>query len=181
MADQWLPIGRVRSVNVKRRELRIDPIPPHARDFEGAKTLRFAPQDLAAQERPITCRILSMTLHGESVVATLAAGVPRDTVARFRHARVVIQPEARKPRSEDAWHPQELIGMRVVETPETVLGTVCKVYETDANAAAVIAKADGGEIVLPLLEQVVARVDWEVAVLFVHDIGPYAVDSADES
>ena len=172
MTQEWVQIGRVRSVNPGRREVRIAPAPDCGQVFAALTWLHLSLRD---GER-MRCRV-EMMRGGDAPVATLAAGVPRDHVARMKGAAVLAQRavmEASAPERRQA--PAIAPGMRVVGPDGAEIGVITDIYKTGANEACVIKKAGGGVMLLPLIEQVVAHVGPGTAVVRVNDIAPFAVE-----
>jgi len=172
MTQEWVQIGRVRSVNPGRREVRIAPAQDCGQAFAALTWLHLSLRD---GER-MRCRV-AMMRGGDAPVATLAVGVPRDHVARMKGAAVLLERaavEATVP--EQRQEPAIAPGMRVVGPDGAEIGVIKDIYKTGANEACVIEKAGGGVMLLPLIEQVVAHVDPGMAVVQVNDIAPFAVD-----
>lgn len=173
MTQEWVQIGRVRSVNPGRREVRIAPAQDCEQAFAALRWLHLALRD----GEKMRCRVAVMR-GGDAPVATLALGVPRDHVARMKGAAVLLEraeveatiPEQRRRR------PAITPGMRVVGPDGAEIGVIKDIYKTGANEACVIEKTHGGVMLLPLIEQVVAHVDPAAAVVQVSDIAPFAVD-----
>ncbi len=178
MADreQWTVIGRVRSVSAPRRELRIEPLPAHAHEFDAELAwLRLRPAGDAAPQR---LRVAGLREGGGAVVVTLAPGVPRDRLHGWRGAEAVVATEEVRPRPEDFWPPGELPGLAVVAQNGTPLGTVSGVYDAGGQTTITVARPDGGALLVPVIAQAVNRVDPGAGVIELGDYGPYAVEEA---
>ncbi len=173
MTQEWVHIGRVRSVNPGRREVRIAPAPECGQAVAALTWLHLSLRD---GER-MRCRVERMR-GGDAPVATLAAGVPRDHVARMKGAAVLSERAVVEAIASQQQRRQPAItpGMRVVGPGGAEIGVITDMYKTGANEACVIKKADGGVMLLPLIEQVVAHVDPGAAVMEVNDVAPFAVE-----
>lgn len=178
MADreQWTTIGRVRSVNVVRRELRVEPAPAHLHEFE--VDLAWLRLRGGGAERPMRLRVASVRQGGGAVVVALAPGVPRDRVAEFRGADVVVAAAEAQPRPADVWTPAELSGLRVVARGGVALGSVQEVYEAAGQTTILVARVEGGTLAVPVIDQAVDRVDMAAGCIELGDYGPYAVEEA---
>ena len=168
----WTEIGRVRSLNPQRREVRIKPVTAHEQAFQSAEWLYFAQ---LGKTEPLRCRVKALSLGKDKVVAVLAPGVPRDTVAELRGATVVVPSETAAPRRIE-WSIRGLVGMDVREEDGTPLGVVTEVYEGPANDAFCVARPGGGRITLPAIDLVITDVDLDAGEITVADITPYAVE-----
>lgn len=171
MAQEWVQIGRVRSVNPGRREVRIAPAPGHSQAFESMTWLQVVLRD----GETMRCRVAAMR-GGEAPVATLALGVPRDHVARMKGAAVLLEEERAVATVKLRKHADVAAGMRVIGPDDAIIGVITDLYRSGVNDACIIEKTGGGVMLLPLIEQVVALVDPEAAVMRVNDIAPYAVE-----
>jgi 16S rRNA processing protein RimM len=174
MATRWIEIGRVRSVNPARRELRVRAARRHAHELDAPQAVRV--QIHGAE--PVRCVVESVRPAGGEFVMRLAPGVLRDTVAEMKSAALVLAPDELSPRPEGAVHASDLIGVQVYEEGQTApLGRVTAAYETNANEVLEIERDSGGTVLLPFIDALVASVDLDREVLVVRDIGPHvAVD-----
>ena len=176
MPGPWIRIGTVRTVNPARRELRVDAEAAHAHQFDGIEWAGIGPD----AETLTRCRVDAARIRDENdATLRLSAGVTRDSVAAMRKAGVFIEAPARKARPDGKWHPAELVGLTVVGPGGTILGAIEALIETGANDVIEVAKPGGGNLLLPVIEQVLESVDLETGRVYVGDIGPYAVEDED--
>jgi len=175
MPGPWIRIGTVRTVNPARRELRVDVEAVHAHQFDGIDWVGLG-RDVDALTR---CRVDAAHVRENDATLRLGAGVTRDSVAAMRKAGVFIEAPTRKARPDGGWHPAELVGLTVVGPGGAVLGTVEELIETGANDVIEVAKPGGGNLLLPVIEQVLESVDLETGRVYVGDVAPYAVDDED--
>ncbi len=172
MSARRVEIGSVRSVNPARRELRIRLAVDRVATDPPSQWLYVHEAD----GRETRCRIEQV--HGDIVM--LAAGVTRDAVARMRGATVYADVDA-SATATASWQDRlaMLEGFEVVDEAGNRLGTVVAVYATGANGAIEVAKADGGSLLLPAIDRVIASVDVERGRVVVKDIASYVVEDAD--
>lgn len=164
--------GTVRSVNPARRELRVDPDPAHAHEFDGCDWLRVVPAD--GQE--LRCRVSTIRCHGDEVIVMLTPGVPRDTVALMKGAAVVLTPEECAVSPDTVWRVTDWVGWQVVGMDGASIGAVAEVFATPANAAFAVRRSDGGGVTLPAVPEVVVEIDGERGLIRVRDIERYGVE-----
>ena len=176
MADreQWTVVGRVRSVNAPRRELRIEPLPGYAGAFDAE--LAWLRLRRGADDAPRRLPVAGLREGGGAKVVALAPGVPRDLVAGFRGAAAVAADV--EARAEEAPAPEALAGLAVVARGGAALGTVAEVYGGKAQATIAVARAGGGTLLVPVIAQAVERIDLAAGVIELGDFGPYAVEEA---
>ena len=61
------------------------------------------------------------------------------------------------------WH--QIIGLRVLGEDGQVLGTVDDILQTGANDVYVVRRPEGGELLLPAIQQVVKSVDLQAGIM----------------
>lgn len=102
-----------------------------------------------------------MKVHGDGVVVSFQ-GVADRTVAEAMKGCLVGAPRAALPvTDEDEFYWADLIGLRVVNTADEVLGTVVGLIETGANAVLRVMDDGAPERLLPFVAAVVLAVDRE--------------------
>ncbi|MBN2307648.1 MAG: PRC-barrel domain-containing protein [Candidatus Hydrogenedentes bacterium] len=175
MAESWIEIGRVGSINPARREVRIAVEPGRAHEFEAMEWVRLRPGDGA----PVRCRVDAVKRTASDAVLVLAPGVPRDSVARMKGAAVVVAKEELKPRPAGVYVVADLPGMTVVDRDGRPLGTVRDAFETAAHGVMEVDGTAGGSFSLPVVDETMAEVDVERGVVVVNDIAPYVVYDED--
>ena len=175
MADSWIVIGTVTSVNPAKRELRVDAAPKHVHEFGALARIRLRLRDGALRE----CRIGGVKATAQDHIVTLSAGVTRDTVATLRGAEVVLSPDEQTARPEGHYVLDELIGFEVVGD-EGVVGVVIDAIATPASEIVEIETSEGSRLLAPLIEELVNKGDLEARRILVGDIRPFAVSGVDE-
>ena len=172
MAEAWTLIGRVRSVNPRSREVRVDVLGGFGRAFGAMNWIRFE----RGPEGPLSCKVASIRGDGEAVIVALGAGLPRDIVGQLRGARVIAMPEEIPARAGQDWRLEDLVGMVVVERGGAVFGAISEVYEGPANDAFEVTRPGGRKCVLPAIPEVIEVVDREGRRIVIGDVGPFVVE-----
>lgn len=172
MADAWTVIGRVRSVNARAREVRIDVRADYARAFEGIAWIHFE----RGPEGRLRCKVNGTRVEGAGAVVTLGAGLPRDVVGQLRGCTVVALPEDIPAPPDTDWRLNEWPGMVVVGPGGERLGTVDEVFEGPANDAVAVERDGGGRCVLPVIPEVIRAVDLDAGTIEVGDVAPFIVE-----
>jgi 16S rRNA processing protein RimM len=170
---KWAVLGKVRSLNVSRREVRIAP-----RRGEESRVLasEWAWFRIAGSpEEPLRCKVETRRPHGKVVIAGLSAGVPRETVAALRGAEMVAPVEDTPEGNEHIWYVEDLVGMKVRGPDDEPIGTVVAGFETAAHDVMEVSTEDGRRALLPVIEDLIEDVDPEEGTISVGDITPYAV------
>lgn len=117
---------------------------------------------LPAGVRPF--RIASVTSGPRGPLVTLEGledpGEAREAVGRFLLARATDVPDLREPADD-------LIEYQVVDEARGALGTVAEVIVTGANDVLVVEGGPLGQVLVPVIDEVIVRVDHEARVVHV--------------
>ncbi len=153
-------IGRVVSVNVPKRQLRIAPETSYPERFESMRELRLktgagAEVLMALDEIRVTHKAIIANTRSES----------DEEIASLRGASVVVRRSERHPLPEDEYYADDLVGLAVKDTCGNVIGKLCEVWETPANDVYQVLDDGGREILLPAIEDVILEVDIEGGVI----------------
>ena len=149
-------IGRVVSVNVPKRQLRIAPETSYPERFERMRELRLKAK--TGSEVLVTLDDIRVT--PKAVIAS-ARSKSDEEIASFRGANVVVKRSERHPLPEGERYADDLVGLTVKDTSGDVIGKLCEVWETPANDVYQVLDDGGREILLPAIEDVILEVDIE--------------------
>ncbi len=104
-------------------------------------------------------------LHGDALLVRFAGIHDRDQAARLKGREVAI-PRRKLPDLQDGqYYWSDLVGLEVENTHGQLLGRVERLFESGANAVLVV--AGERERLLPYVEAVVRRVDFDSGKIFV--------------
>lgn len=92
----------------------------------------------------------------------------RTAVEPLRNQQVYLPVDALPPLSEDEVYAYRLLGIRVVTDEGRSLGILREILETGANDVYLVEIAEGGEILLPDIDEVVLQIDLEAGEMRVH-------------
>lgn len=93
-----------------------------------------------------------------------------EEVAKLRGQPVQIPIEEAAPLRKGQYFQHEIIGLKVVTTEGKDLGRIEEILETGANDVYVVRGVDGGEVLLPAIQDVVREIDLERGLLTAHII-----------
>ncbi len=172
MAEEFADAGHVKSVNPARRELRVEAADGVIAKLEGRAWLHV--RDAAGAVTRY--KIVEFSPQSGFAIVTVVVGVPRDTVAGLKGRRVVLPADEMEERGGWEVDAAELAGMTVVGVNGPLLGEVVAGFETKANGVLEVLRPDGTSLLLPLVREVVEKVDWDARKVVVHDIAPFAVE-----
>lgn len=175
-----MAVGIVRSSQPARREVRLRPFQGQENALDGVQWVRLVVRretDTSAVAG-LRCRIEQVRHHSDELIVRFCAGVTRDTVAAMKGLSMVVDEETASP-DEGAYHVAHLEGLMVHASDGAPVGIVTSVYMSGLNEAIEIETADGGSMLLPVIEQVIESVDLERGVIVIADVAPYVVEDAD--
>ncbi len=172
MPKPWIQIGAIRSVHPVRREVRVRANPGCSRSFDTITWLHLLLRD----GTELRCKVESVKTGKAGIRIVLGPGVPRDNVARMKGAAVLIaeQEYIRQPDSDR--DVAELCDFQVLEQDGTSLGRIVDAYATGAHGVIEVAKPGRATMVLPVIEEVIADIDFDRGTVTVKDIAPFVVE-----
>ncbi len=173
MAEEWIRIGVVQSVNVPSRTLRIAAKATYAAALKRAEWIRLVLSD----SRMLRCRVAHVRLTSEHVLVELGPGVTRDSVAAMRNAAVVVLSEELAEEDADRVAPVQLIGFDVVDDSGAVVGSIEDAYAAAANDVVEIRTHDGRRASVPVVDAFVDTIDTERRRIVFHDLTPFYDDA----
>ena len=105
---------------------------------------------------PVT--IASRRPHGDGLLLAFEELAGLAAVNSFRNVLLFVPVEDRPPLPEGEYYQHQLLGMQVVEEGGSILGTLTEILSTGANDVYVVRPAQGGELLLPAIQDVVQQV-----------------------
>ena len=172
----WIPLGRVKSVNIPRRELRVSPYAGKGQAIMQSEWLWIRMPDTRGSE-PLRCAVEQTRPHHHEVIIRVGAGVPRDTVARMKTAEATAS--AAYLESRGLYEGRIWQDMRLEHEGGGYFGIVREVLELPAQTVLRVESADGGRYLLPAVEACVRVVSHEAKRAIVHDLDAFAVEDED--
>ena len=150
MAEERVAVGRILGPWGVRGEVRIE-------HFAQSPD-RFIPGTrVFADDVPLT--VERSRPHKGYVVAKLRGVSDRGEADGLRGAELTVEEAALPPTPVDSYYQFQLIGLTASTTGSETLGTVSQVLETGANDVYVVECADGRQILLPAVKDVIVEID----------------------
>lgn len=110
----------------------------------------------------------SVRAHGNGALVKIHGFDTPEAAGRFRNQRVYVKSNEVPALPEGKYYKHELIGLTVTTDTDETLGVLNEVLETGANDVYVILKADGKEILLPAIPDVILEIKMEERTMKVH-------------
>jgi ribosomal 30S subunit maturation factor RimM len=150
-------IGVVLTVSPGQRRLRIEMATSFVSYALSLSVLECRKKDGSV----LKCRVASSTKTSDGIAVMFVAGVPRDTIAQLKKARIVVASDhiVRDPQRYDI---EELVGLSVFDAEGMDVAIVASGFDTTANGMIEVQLTNGAVMVLPVVPEVVDRVDWLV-------------------
>jgi 16S rRNA processing protein RimM len=118
------------------------------------------------QYQPMT--LASVRPHQSGLLVKFKGIETPESAALFRNQWVYIQAKDAAPLPEGQLYQHELIGFKVVDENDNVLGELTEILETGANDVYVVKDEAGKELLLPAIPSVILDVDAARRLMRVH-------------
>jgi 16S rRNA processing protein RimM len=106
-------------------------------------------------EKKLPNRILSLRKHNRAMIVALEGCSTPEATAGFRNAVVYVRADQLPELPEGEYYHHELLGLLAVTEDGRELGRLEQILETGANDVYLVRQADGGELLLPAVEDVI--------------------------
>jgi 16S rRNA processing protein RimM len=155
-APRHLVVGRIGRPHGVRGELEVDVWTDFPERFRpGSRLLVGQPEEAAP--RPVT--VASSRAHHARLLVRLDVAADRDEAALLTGQYFLVPLDEAMPLDEDTYYHHQLVGLAVqLAEGGQPLGTVVEVIET-GSADVIVVRGERGEVLLPLLGEVVQAVD----------------------
>lgn len=152
-------IGEVLGAHGVRGVLKVLPLTAYPERFLGLKQVYVAP---AGREPTGPRAVQDARIHRGVVLVKLEGLDDRESAQALRGALLQVAADAVHPLPPGEYYVFDLIGLAVYDETGRYLGVLRDVLETRANDVYVVERADGGgELLLPVVKDVVQRIDLE--------------------
>lgn len=150
-------VGRVVKAHGLRGELVVE---PRTDNIEA----RFAPGTVLSVRGSRASAIRSLTIvgarrHTDRLLVTVEEVGDRDAAEALRTAELTAPALAEAPEDPDEFHDHQLEGLAVVLGDGTPVGTVTAVLHGAGGELLAVARAEGGELLVPFVAAIVTEVD----------------------
>ena len=106
--------------------------------------------------------------HNDGILFGFEGISTPEQAAKHTGKTVFVRADDRPPLPEGEYYHHQIIGLEAFDETGAYLGMVSEILETGANDVYVIQTPDGGELLLPALQEVVLHVDLEQKRIKVH-------------
>ena len=160
---RYLAIGRVTRAHGIRGEISVSVLTDFPERFETTEWIY-----LGTELEATPYRLEAARWHKQNVLLTLAGVTNRTQAEQLRGQFVQIPVEEATPLPEGSYYLYQLIGLQVITEAGQVLGVVYDILETGANDVYLVKdEAEGAEILIPAIPDVVKSIDLEAGHIIV--------------
>lgn len=120
-------------------------------------------------------RLLAGKAHGKGLIVHLEGMQSPEQAKALTHSKVSVERQALPVLTENEFYHEDLTGLTVIDTEQTVIGTVVDIMTTNANDILVVRTQDGDKHLIPLvfgqivlqvsLDEKIIRVDWDTTAI----------------
>jgi 16S rRNA processing protein RimM len=160
---RYLAIGQVVGVHGVRGELTVEILTESPDRFGLLNRVFVGLED----EEPVAWGLESYRLHKGRVLLKLAGCNDRTAAEAFRWQLVQVLREEALPLAEGEYYEYQILGLRVRTAANEYMGEVVEIIDTGAHDVYVIRDADGREILIPAIEDVIRNIDLEAGWLVI--------------
>jgi 16S rRNA processing protein RimM len=163
--DELLLVGQIGGSFGLRGQLKMAAITTELGHFQRKiRTLFIGPRHQAYQ-------LKAAQVHKPGVVLLTLDGVAdRDAADALRGSEVFIRESEAAPLGEGEYFTHALYGLAVLTDTGDAIGTVREVLETGANDVLVVARAEGGEALIPVIRDVIVAIDQPGGRIIIHPL-----------
>ena len=151
VSENLILMGKVAATHGIRGQLRIIPYSGMADNLLACRSLLLRD----AKGRIEQFEVSSAAIHGKKLLVTLKGFSGINQVLHFVGSEVLLYKEQLAATEEDEFYWHDLMGMKVVTSDGTDLGTLESIIETGSNDV-YVAVSDGREYLIPALADVVS-------------------------
>ncbi|MER3448507.1 MAG: 16S rRNA processing protein RimM [Chloroflexota bacterium] len=147
---KFVAIGKIRRPYGVRGEVKVQFLTDFPERFKDLKTVYIDEQPYTIERRRFT---------GDGILIKFA-GIDTPEAAAFLRNRLIEVPVSETvPLPPDTYYFYQILGLEVVTGAGEVLGKVTDIIVTGANDVYVVRSAEGREVLLPAIEDVIKEVD----------------------
>jgi 16S rRNA processing protein RimM len=104
-------------------------------------------------------KILSRRVHRNALLITFGGYTNRDQIGVFRNQMVYVRADDRPDLPDGEYYHHQLLGLRVIDQLGAELGLITEILETGANDVLLVHPPAGKDILIPVIESTLLRVD----------------------
>ncbi|CAH1203091.1 Ribosome maturation factor RimM [Paenibacillus allorhizoplanae] len=155
MTEKLVTVGKVVNSHGIRGELKIVPETDFPERFDVGNSLIIV--DSQNKQTPVTVK--TSRLHKNVFIVLFSQFSNINDVEKFKGSLLKIEAKDQKPLEEGEYYYHEIIGCKVVTEDEQELGLISEILTPGANDVWVVSLPKGKQLLLPVIDDVILKVD----------------------
>jgi 16S rRNA processing protein RimM len=155
MDTAYMCIGRIGRPCGWHGHVHVIPLTDFPQRFERTRQVYVRQAD----QPPSLFKIEQAAVHGSEITVKFAGLDSREAAGPWQGALLEVAREEAEPLPEGSWYICDLIGAEVSSPTHGTLGRVADVLQLASNDILVVTGEDGREVLVPMIGDVVKRVD----------------------
>ncbi len=162
--EDLLLVGQITLPHGVRGQLKLHAITSRPEHLQRVKTVYIG-------EALTSYALRRAAVHkGAVMIVTLAGVDTREGAEALRGQEVYMRQSDAAPLDEDEYFLHDLPGLNVQASDGTVVGVVKEVIETGANEVLVVTRPEGGEVLIPMIKDIVKQLDLAAGLVVIDPI-----------
>ncbi len=150
----FIAVGRLRRPHGVQGEIQMDVLTDFPERMRAGKTIY-----IGDTHEPM--RLTGVRGHDRAMILRFPGIESPEAVGRFRNMVVYVKADELPKLPEGEYYHHQLLGLSVVDESGQALGSLSDILETGANDVYVVKTAEGKELLLPAIEEVILEVNLE--------------------
>ena len=150
----FLAVGKLRRPHGVHGEILMDVLTDFPERLEVGKEV-FIGEEYAP------CRLVGLRRHDPALIVSLEGIEDRDAAGKMRNKMVFVRSSGLPVLPEGEYYHHQLIGLAVVDESGAKLGLLEQILETGANDVYLVRTAEGTELLLPAIHDVILEINPE--------------------
>jgi 16S rRNA processing protein RimM len=164
-SPQYLILGEVLRPHGVRGEVRVRLMTAYPERLSAIETLYLGRDPM--QATAAAYRMEAIRIHQGVALLKLKGIDDRDQAERLRKLYIMASLDNAVPLEDDEFYFYELIGMTVQTDNGKTLGTISEILETGANEVYIVDSPQFGEVLIPVIDDVVLKIDPDAGLIVV--------------
>jgi 16S rRNA processing protein RimM len=157
----YLAVGKLRHAHGVHGEILMEVYTDFPERLQPDKVLYLGPE--AGQ-----LRLLKRRHHREGLLLTFDGFTTPEAVSELRNQVLYVRTDDRPPLAEGEYYHHQLIDLTVVTDTGVIIGPVTEIIETGASDVLVVRPETGPEVLIPVVDAFVQRIDLDNREITVH-------------
>ena len=161
--SEYLEIGQIVNTNGLKGMLKVRPLTDDLTRFDDLETVY-----IDMHKELIEFKVQEVRYSKNMVLLKLEGIDDIDEAEKFRNLYIKINREDAVDLDENSYFIVDIIGSQVYTEKDELLGKITEVLELKSNDVYVVKNAEGKEILLPAIEDVIKNIDIENKKVIIH-------------